>query len=617
MRIEEFLKREVLVTDGAMGTYYSSKYGEQEDIAEWANLKHKDRIAKIHREYLYAGARLLRTNTFALNSSVMGVTLQEQRKLIKAGYQIAKEEVMKYTKESGRECFVAADIGMIPMHGESTWEDIKEEYTTIVDAFLEEGATIFWFETFSSFRNIKEVCRYIKERNSEAEILVNFCINKNGYTSEGVSASTLLHEIRNAKEVTAGGFNCGIGSGHMYHVLSSLSFTLDKPIVVLPNAGYPEQLQNRLVFRKNIDYFVQNMNQIRKLGIQILGGCCGTTPSYINELEMYMHEGQKKGYTSEGKSELDKSITVKEQGHKEQSSNQEKEEKKEKKESAFYKKLMRGEKVIAVELDPPFDADDRTFLECARELKKSKADVVTIADSPMGRSRVDSILMSIKLMKECDVNVMPHVCCRDKNLIAMRSSLLGGYVNGIRDLLVVTGDPVPSEQRMMTTSVFDYNSIRLMQFIQQMNEEHMKERPICYGGALNPMLGNIEKVIERLKQKVDVGASYFLTQPVYTKDGMERLAYIKSKVDTKILGGIMPFVSYRNANFIKNEFIGIQVPEEILNRYHNDMTKEEAEDVGAQLATDLMGQLKDIVDGYYFMLPFNRVSLFKKIKDND
>ena len=198
-------------------------------------------------------------------------------------------------------------------------------------------------------------------------------------------------------------------------------------------------------------------------------------------------------------------------------------------------------------------------------------------------------------------------------MIAMRSGILGAYVNKIRNLLLVTGDPVPSVNRNVTTGVFDYHSIRLMNFVKEMNEEHFADDPIYYGGALNYGRGKIENVAKRMQQKVDAGCSYFLTQPIYSDEDIERIRMLKSMVDTKILCGIMPLVSYRNANFIKNEMSGINVPDEIVERYTPDMTKEEAEVVGAQIASEIIEKLSEFADGYYFMLPFNRVSLMDKI----
>jgi len=279
----------------------------------------------------------------------------------------------------------------------------------------------------------------------------------------------------------------------------------------------------------------------------------------------------------------------------------------------LYQQLQSGKKVIAVELDPPYDANIDQVMECAHILKANGADLITFADSPMGRSRVDSILMSIKIAKETGLNVMPHVCCRDRNMISMRSVLLGTYIHGVRNLLIVTGDPVPGESRVSTTGVFDYNSIQLMDYIKEMNMEHFAKEPIFYGGALNHARGPLEKVVERMKRKIDAGAKYFLTQPIYSIEDVERIRAIKQLVDTKILCGIMPLVSYRNACFIKNEISGIHVPEEIVDRYGPDMSREEAENVGATIAREMMELLDPIADGYYFMLPFNRVSLMDKI----
>ena len=180
-------------------------------------------------------------------------------------------------------------------------------------------------------------------------------------------------------------------------------------------------------------------------------------------------------------------------------------------------------------------------------------------------------------------------------------------------MLLVTGDPVPSVSRGDTTGVFDFHSIRLMQFMKEMNEEHLVEDPIEYGGALNNGRGKIENVAKRMQQKIDAGCSYFLTQPIYSKEEIARIRQLKEMVDTKILCGIMPLVSYRNANFLKNEMSGINVPDEIVERYSMDMSKEEAEIVGAQIASEIIEQLSDFADGYYFMLPFIRVSLMDKI----
>lgn len=617
----EKLQEGTSIMDGAMGTYYAKKNGDSNEMAEWANKNNPELVVSIHKEYLEAGATIIRTNTFAINSVVMEIDKDEQISLIKKGYQLAKQAVNEFNQTKDSSLYIAADIGPIPFQAERTKEELICEYQSICKAFLEEGAEIYLFETFPQVDVLKEVVSYIKENNPNACIITNFCVNKNGYTMAGIQGNKLLKEVMDIEEISICGFNCGIGSGHMFQFLQSVEFPVNKKIAVLPNAGYPEQLYTRMVYNNNIRYFTENMSRIKQLGVSIIGGCCGTTPEYIKALSEACSDSQefkeqvkvkhREIPVSNNSTDNDR---VKDKTTKSKSIFEESLEKRIKDQRTFIERLESGKKVIAVELDPPYDSTDDKIMDCVEALKNTSADIITIADSPMGRSRVDSLLMSLKIATKHEVSVMPHVCCRDKNMIAMRSTLLGAYVNGIRNLLVVTGDPVPSEQRLSTTNVFDYNSIQLMQFIKQMNEEHFSEDPIQYGGALNPALGRVDKIIERMERKIEAGAKYFLTQPIYDEETIEKIHYIKEHVDTKILCGIMPFVSYTNANFIKNEFSGIHVPDEIVSRYSKDMSKEEAEIIGASLGKELVKKLEPYADGYYFMIPFNRVSMFEKMK---
>ncbi len=591
MRIQDYLKKHKLIIDGAMGTYYSRIENNQNAVSEYANLTAPEKIINIHRSYIKAGAKLIRTNSFAANQQVLNITPLEQADIINASYKLAEQAV----RESGKEVYIACDIGPIPELGGRTEEDILEEYRFICDTFLRQKPEIILFETFSEISYIRKLVPYIKAVAPEIFIITNFCLNKNGYTSKGISGRALLEEIAGTDGIDAGGFNCGIGSGHMYHILKKLSFPAGKYIAAVPNAGYPEQFQNRMIFMDNEAYFEENMQRIADLGVDMIGGCCGTTPGYIKKIT------DKADLRDEVRG-----IRVKPALEQTQS--------KELRTNDFYELFEAGKKVVAVELDPPYDVKDDNLLACAHKLKESGADIITMADSPMGRSRVDSILMSVKLIRETGMAVMPHVCCRDKNMIAMRSGLLGAYANGIRNILIVTGDPIPSESRQSTTGVFDYNSVQLMNYVKEMNREHFSEEPIYYGGALNYGRGPVEKVIERMEKKIEAGARYFLTQPIFTDGDIERIRYIKNKVNTKILCGIMPLVSFRNANFIKNEISGINVPDWVIDRYTPDMTREEAEWTGAGIASEIIAKLSSCADGYYFMLPFNRVSLMDKIK---
>jgi homocysteine S-methyltransferase len=595
MELKEYLKTHRVFPDGSMGTYYCSIVNQPNAISERANLTTPEVIKQIHIDYIKAGAGIIRTNTFAASREVLQCTVEEQIRVVKAACSIACEAACSiYTEErEDHPIWIFGDIGPIPEDAVAKEEDILEEYKLLCDLFIEAGMDGIHFETFPNTYYIESLLPYIKNKKPSMFLMASFSVNKNGYSTSGINASRLLDKVSQLEGIDACGLNCGVGSGHMQQLLSRVILPEGTYLYAAPNAGYPEQLQNRMVFMDNAKYFANNMKKIAEMGISITGGCCGTTPEYIalmvdliGDIQYPLSIGEEKK-TSESRAEI--------------------------KGNEFFELLSSGKKVVAVELDPPYDADIEKVMECAHILKGGGADIITFADSPMGRSRVDSVLMGIKIAEETGLRVMPHICCRDRNMISMRSTLLGAYIHGIRNLLLVTGDPVPGESRVSTTGVFDHNSIQLMEYVKEMNVEHFAKEPFYFGGALNHNRGRLDKVVERMKRKIDAGAKFFLTQPIYSKEDADRIRSIKEQVDTKILCGIMPLVSYKNARFIKNEMPQIHVPEEIMERYRPDMSREEAEEVGAGIAREVIQMLEPIADGYYLMLPFNRVSLMDKI----
>ena len=276
-------------------------------------------------------------------------------------------------------------------------------------------------------------------------------------------------------------------------------------------------------------------------------------------------------------------------------------------------KEMKQDKIIMVELAPPFNVEDEKVLEAARFLQKMKVDMVTFPDSPSGRTRVDSVLMAAKVRRETGLEVMPHICCRDKNGVAIRSLFMGAYLHDIHHMLMMTGDPIPPTDRHAVKSVFHFDAVGLMKIAQEMNEETFAKNPLAYGGAINQGRRNLEVEIGRVKKKMEAGATFFLTQPVFTKENAERIRRIKEETGATILCGIMPLVNYKNALFMKNEIAGVNVTEEIVSRYPQDGTKEEGEAVAVALAKEVIEMVEDFVNGYYFTFPFNRVQLLERI----
>ena len=617
VKLRNWLKEHTLLLDGAMGTYYASLCKEETAVSEYANKTNPDLIKRIHKEYIAAGANLIKTNTFALGQLQPDMTEEQQKELLVQACRIAKAAIAEAYEEGRKEpVFLAADFGPIPQYTDRTEEEILLQYKKLCDWFLEEGLTVFWFETFAETTLLKQVVDYIKQSCAEVWIAVGFCLNKNGYTMLGKRADRLFAEWEQNGQVDAVGFNCGIGSGHMKKIVENLPFCEKLPLFIAPNVGYPKLSGNAMAFLNNVEYFADNMASLAKSGITILGACCGSTPAYIRCMAEKLGTVKEAVFEGNMKSAQKSRIDVVEETEQKKAVQHTVAKESiagEIVQQIFAEKLQAGKKVIAVELDPPYDADIRKIMDCGKRLQPCGVDVITFADSPMGRSRIDSVLMAAKIKQELGVDVMPHICCRDKNMIAMRSMLLGAHIHNIRNLLLVTGDPIPADCRKTTTSVFDYNSIRLMQYVRELNTEHFEADPFIYGGALNYAGVNVEAIVKRMQQKMEAGASYFMTQPIFAKEDRERVALLKEKTGATILCGIMPPVSYKNAIFVKNEIAGIRIPDEIVARYDAGMSKEEAEWVGVELAKELMQDMDDFADGYYFMLPFNRVSMVEKL----
>ncbi len=595
-KLTEILQQRKLICDGAFGTYYTQKYDTKE-LPESANVLHPERVKEIHGEYLDAGADIIRTNTYACNTVVFRQDMEQVKALIRQGYALAKDAVSECKKTLNgtklEEIYIAADIGPIPCENIGDKENIRQEYVEICKTFLEAGAGLFLFETFGDLEDILPALSLIGDT---AFVIVQFSINQFGYSNAGLSARKLMEEAENCEAIDAMGFNCGVGPGHMQKIIRGLDLSGKKFLTALPNAGYPQTVSYRMFFsNQNIDYFASKINDIAEDGADIVGGCCGTTPEYIAKISSLVDCVQKK---KKVKSKAKTSQAVAKCNH------------------AFFaakEAEKSGKKLIAVELAPPMGCDDEKLMDAAHMLRKSGVDVLTFPDSPSGRTRVDSILMAGKVFRETGICVMPHICCRDKNVIAIRSQLLGAHINQIYNFLVITGDPIPSMVRESVKSVFNFDSVGLMQMINDMNEVQFGEAPVCYGGAINQGRRNLEVEIQRVKKKMAAGAGFFLTQPVTSKESAERVRKIKEETGARILCGIMPFVSLKNALFMKNEMTGIAVSEEVLSKYREDMTREEGEQAGIAFAKEMISQMEDFADGYYFSFPFNRVHMLKEI----
>lgn len=590
MNIKEYLENNILLSDGAMGTYYSEITGNDVTYCELGNLNNREVIKNIHNQYLDAGAKLIRTNTFSANTFTLNVSKVVLQEIIKAGIDIAKEAALD------RDVFIGASIGPIREENlDSEDEEILEEYKFIIDCILDNDINIFVFETFSNTNYLKDIVHYIKSKDEKSFILTQFAVKPDGFSRDGISITRIAQDIKDIKKIDAYGLNCAAGPTAVYENLKKLDFGSDI-ISALPNAGYPMIINERSVFNNSPEYFGIKMMDIKALGVSIIGGCCGTRPSYIQKISSLMDNdlARVKENTLEGKQE---------------------EYKKNKIENKFFDKVRNNEFVVAVEISAPMDTDISKLMEGAKLCKESGVDIVTIPDSPMSRVRADSTIIASKIKREIGIDVMPHICCRDKNNNAIRSTILGAHIDNIRNILAVTGDPVSDISKVEIKNVFNLNSFKLIKLISDINQEIFYQDNITVGAALNLNVLNKEAEYQRMLKKIENGANLFLTQPIFDDETIEFLVKIKKETNVKILGGILPIVTYKNALFLNNELPGVTIPERLVNRFSLEMSKEEAEAVGVSIGIEIGKKLRDICDGLYFITPFKRVSMIVKILD--
>ncbi len=570
--IREFLKDNVLLFDGAMGTLCAERIPSSIGTpCELLNLSHPEEIAKIHEDYIKAGARAIKTNTFGANRLSMDV-----KKVIPKAFQIAN----RYCDSA----FVFADIGPISVTGKSAFE----EYQFVADIFIDQGAKHFLFETNSSAEGLCEIADYIKSKVKDAFILVSFASLPDGFTRAGKSAKALLSEVQTWKSVDAIGLNCASGAGHMAKLAASLR-DLKKPLSFMPNAGYPTILGNRTFYDGDPGYFARQIGNMAAYA-KILGGCCGTTPEHIQKAAIALQSPHITIQTSINPL------------------------KKQEKKNEFWEALCHENKrPIAVELDPPENADIEKFMSGAKELLSHGADVITIADCPIARARMDASLLACKLHRELSAGVLPHMTCRDRNLNATKALLLGLCAEGVHNVLAVTGDPIPSVDKDEVKSVYNFNSRMLASYITALGEDALPT-PFRVFGALGVNAHNFAVQLRIAKEKEQNGVCGFFTQPILTPEAFENLKLARQELKGKLIGGIFPLVSHRNACFMNSEVSGVKVDKKIIDLYENK-TREESEALAVAISAEIAKQIAPYVDGYYLMTPFSRTALVGEIMD--
>ena len=581
--VRKMLAQRPLLFDGGMGTYYKAKPGQE---CEQANLTDPDGILAVHRAYLAAGADAIKTNTFSL-PRLAAAQQPGWEQLADAGWQLAA----KAAGETGAAVF--ADLGPAPDTENLPAEQV---YLAVAKRFALLGARNFLFETLSTEEGVLEAIRALKQTVPDAFVLVSFAVLPDGYTREGRYCAELVRRMAQSGVVDAVGLNCVSAPGAMRALVQQLG-DAGLPLSVMPNAGYPVVARAQVRYQGKPAYFARELSRLASEGVRILGGCCGTTPQHIAALRTALDALPEALPAAPAAKPAAVAKPVVET------------------DDAFLRKLRTGQRVIAVELDSPKDADLTAYLEGARRLQAAGADLLTIADCPIARARMDSSLVACRVHRELGMNVLPHMTCRDRNLNATKALLLGLYAEGVREVLAITGDPIPTAERDEVKNVYQFNSRKLAQYIVSLaGEGREMPSPITVFGALNLNARNFEVELRRAAEKLENGMSGFLTQPLLSAQAVENLKKTRETLGerAKILAGILPVVSQRNAIFMENEVNGIHVDEAIIQKFEG-LDRAAGEELGLEVSVQAAKAAAPYADGFYLMTPFNRVALMERL----
>lgn len=578
-RVRELLAQGVLLFDGATGTALCAQ-SEEGEAVERLCLTQPQRVLALHRAYLAAGCRAIKTNTFAAHVSLACENEDDQKALIRAAYDLARRAGDAY------DAAVFADIGPAP-----TDADAAACYIAMAEQFLNVGATCFLFETMQSSEGLAEAAAHIKASCPDAWIMVSFAADADGFTRAGEQASALALQMSACGAVDAIGLNCICGAYHIRQLLSTLDVG-DKLMSAMPNAGYPHVEEGRTYYDSAPAYYAQQVMECVKAGARIVGGCCGTTPEHIRQIARLLG------------TPMPPRVRM---GDEKAAQPPEKECR-----SRILRRLEQGRRITLVELDPPRSADIGGFMEGARRLEQAGADAITIADCPIGRARMDSSLLACKLSRELGIEALPHMTCRDRNVNATKALLLGLSMENVHNVLVVTGDPIPTGDRGSVKSVYQFNSRVLAKFIRGLGESGEAE-PFFVCGGLNINAVRFDLELERAKEKMDCGVSAFLTQPVLSEQAALHLERARDELrGAKLIGGLFPVVSEKNARFLQSEVHGITVDEAVVRAYAG-LDRAQGEDMAVRLCREAASRISPFVDGYYIMTPFQRVELVCRV----
>lgn len=594
MTLLEKLQNQILIADGAMGTLLYS-YGKDSCFEE-LNLSHQEQIQLIHKAYIDAGADVIQTNTYAANYLKLGrYGLEDSVK------EINSAAVRNAKLAAQNKAFVLGTIGgnrgIKPQS--ITLEEIKRSFREQLYCLLLEGVDGLLLETFYDLEELETVLT-IARKATDLPIIAQVSLHEPGILQNQTPINEAFTRLE-AIGADVVGLNCRLGPYHMLLALEQVELPKHAFLSAYPNASLPTYTDGKFHYDGDADYFRQSARSFREQGVRLLGGCCGTTPEHI---KAFADELKNRAPITEKVVPLKpKKIVIETQSPK--------------REFPPLPELVKERPSVIVELDPPRKLDTTKFFAGAKALKEAGIDAITMADNSLAMVRISNESLGYLVKSELGMRPLIHVSCRDRNLIGLQSHLMGLHTLGLNDVLAITGDPARVGDFPGASSVYDVSSFELIQMIKQLNEglsfsgkDLGQKAAFSIAAAFNPNVRSIEKAVKRLEKKIQYGADYFISQPVYSEEKLLEIYENTKHLETPIYIGLMPLTSSKNAEFLHNEVPGIKIADSIRERMAqlNDNPIQAANE-GLKITKSLIDAALELFNGIYLITPFLRYEL--------
>jgi homocysteine S-methyltransferase len=591
----------VHVCDGAMGTMLYGRGVFLNVCYDELSLKQPALVRDIHREYVRAGAEIIETNTFGANPLKLaqyGLS-DETERINEAAARVAGEA-------AGERAAVIGAIGPLGIRiepfGETSVAEAEIAFGRQVTGLLAGGVTGFVLETFSDIDEIRAAYAAVRAQ-SDLPVIASMTVGTDGKTHYGTEPATFGPQLQ-AMGADVVGVNCSVGPHGVLEAIEQLARVTTAPLCAQPNAGLPREVEDRKIYMASPEYMANYARRMVESGARLVGGCCGTTPEHIKAIAAFIQSVSPRHAFSSSEpppvaAQALEPLPLADR-------------------SRLGAKLVAGQFITTVEIVPPKGVDPAPMFEQVRQLKAAGVDAVNVPDGPRAQSRMGALLSGILIEREVGLEAVVHYACRDRNLLGMLSDLLGASASGLHNLLIVTGDPPKMGPYPDATAVFDIDSIGLTNLVSRLNRgldpggNALGGRSgFVVGVGVNPVAPDQERELRRFAWKVEAGAEFAITQPVFDLEQFDRFLRQVESFKIPIIAGIWPLVSLRNAEFLANEVPGVTVPVSVLDRMRkaSGKGKEEALAEGVRISQEMLAALRSRIQGAQVSAPLGRVSV--------